>query len=144
MRGWEAHGTQVTVPAVTVVGQDPPTNPPTALKNRHLDKIKARLDAGSGNVPDTDMFQTFLNINSCPMHMRIPRSVNFTFKKRLGGDRGVMSGHKQLIGKRKRIKHIINFALGRQISQIMLTQVKKIEQFRAVNTVKPTYFLINC
>jgi hypothetical protein len=42
MDGGEAHGSKVAVPAVTVVGQDTPTNPPTALKNRHLDKVKAR------------------------------------------------------------------------------------------------------
>jgi hypothetical protein len=42
MGGREAHGSQVTVPAVTVVGEDTPTHPLTALQNCYLSKINVK------------------------------------------------------------------------------------------------------
>ncbi len=42
MRGREAHGSEVAVPAVTVVGEDTPPHPLTALQNCYLRKIKVK------------------------------------------------------------------------------------------------------
>jgi hypothetical protein len=141
MRGWEAHGSQVAVPAVTVIGPDPPTYPPTALKNRHLDKVKSRpfllqaVEMFPVNV--VALFLPFYLFKHQVMpNLRIPRIVNFTYKKRLGEIGVWCRGTNNLLERRK-----INFALGRRISQSFLTKVKKIEHFHAVNSVSQP---INC